>query len=207
LGNPVGLLNNLGTGVNDFISAPADGYKKSAEEFGLGVWRGGSSLGKNTVFGVFNSVSSITGSLSQGLATLSSDQSYLRARSEQQYSDRPQGALEGFMSGVSNVGDGFLSGVAGIFEAPAKGAHKAGMRGFVKGLGQGVAGLVLKPMTGLFDGVSKLSEGIKNSAASDLGLFVQPVRPARMFYGRDRTLRVYSKVWTKYFDELSHSVL
>lgn len=34
LGNPVGLINNLGTGVYDFFYQPAVGLVSSPEEFG-----------------------------------------------------------------------------------------------------------------------------------------------------------------------------
>ena len=44
-----------------------------------------------------------------------------------------------------------------------RGAEKGGVEGFLKGLGQGAVGLVVKPLAGLADGVSSAAEGIKNT--------------------------------------------
>ena len=37
LGNPVGLFNNLGTGVVDFFYEPAQGLVKSPKDFSVGL--------------------------------------------------------------------------------------------------------------------------------------------------------------------------
>ncbi len=37
------------------------------------------------------------------------------------------------------------------------------MEGFFKGIGKGITGLVLKPVAGVMDGTSKISEGLKNN--------------------------------------------
>lgn len=59
LGNPVGLLSNLGTGAKDFFVEPAKGIVQGPEAFGRGVAKGTSSLVKKTVFATFNSVSKV----------------------------------------------------------------------------------------------------------------------------------------------------
>ena len=41
---------------------------------------------------------------------------------------------------------------------------KGGFTGFLKGTVKGIAGLVVKPVTGIIDATSKTSEGIKNQA-------------------------------------------
>lgn len=49
LGNPVGFVNHLGTGVQDFFYMPIEGLVKGPLELGKGVMMGTSSLFKNTV--------------------------------------------------------------------------------------------------------------------------------------------------------------
>ena len=49
-------------------------------------------------------------------------------------------------------------------------------------------------MAGIFDGVSKVSEGIKNASQLDARFATKAIRPPRMFYGTERGLRVYSRV-------------
>ncbi len=97
------------------------------------------------------------------------------------------------MSGASSFSEAVASGFSGFVDAPIRGAEKKGALGFAQGVGWGLYGLVVKPMTGLFDGVAKVSEGIKNGQSDAVASAVQPIRPARMFYGAERALRVYNR--------------
>jgi hypothetical protein len=63
LGNPVGLIDKLGTGVFEFFNEPRKGLLKGPKEFVGGVGKGVKSLVTNIVSGGFDSVSKITGSL------------------------------------------------------------------------------------------------------------------------------------------------
>ena len=51
-----------------------------------------------------------------------------------------------------------------MFLQPYENARKDGVLGFMKGAAKGVAGLVVKPVTGIIDFASKTTEGIKNNA-------------------------------------------
>ena len=58
------------------------------------------------------------------------------------------------------------------------------MLGFIKGTAKGVAGLVIKPVTGILDMTVKTSEGFKNSAfGSDNRPNENRMRCPRVFYG------------------------
>ena len=59
LGNPVGLLTSLATGVGDFFYEPALGLVRSPEEFGIGFARGTFSLLSNSVGGIANTASKV----------------------------------------------------------------------------------------------------------------------------------------------------
>jgi len=63
IGNPVGLVDKLGTGVFEFVSEPAKGLLKGPDEFIGGIGKGIQSLVGNVVSGGFESISKITGSL------------------------------------------------------------------------------------------------------------------------------------------------
>jgi vacuolar protein sorting-associated protein 13A/C len=71
LGNPVGLVSNLGAGVKDFFYYPSQGIVESPEKFGIGLAKGSLSLVKGAISGIFNTFGNITGSASKGLAMLS----------------------------------------------------------------------------------------------------------------------------------------
>lgn len=66
LGNPVGVVKALQSGVHDFVHQPIDGFRVSAAKGGIGVLKGTGSLVKNTAEGVFGWFSKITSSVSKG---------------------------------------------------------------------------------------------------------------------------------------------
>lgn len=63
-------------------------YRLGADEFGAGVVRGS----KRTTHGVFNTLSGITGSAAHGLASLTADRQFQRARDDFHSTDRPKTA-------------------------------------------------------------------------------------------------------------------
>ena len=65
----------------------------------------------------------------------------------------------GFKSAINSIG----SGVTGLVTKPMEGGDKGGILGFFKGAAQGVAGIVVKPISGTLDFISITSEGIKNT--------------------------------------------
>lgn len=77
IGNPIGLLQNISTGVSDLWEKPKEGIVKGPLEGGKGLFQGAGSLVKNTFTGTMNSVKVITGSLSTGIASLSQVFKYL----------------------------------------------------------------------------------------------------------------------------------
>lgn len=57
--------------------------------------------------------------------------------------------------GFKDLGMGFYNGVTGVFEKPLDGLTKEGGFGFLKGIGLGVSGAVIKPVVGAIDLVTK----------------------------------------------------
>jgi hypothetical protein len=73
IGNPMGLVDKLGTGVYEFVSEPAKGLLKGPDEFVGGVGKGVQSLVTNVVSGGFESFSKITGSMYSVVKNISGD--------------------------------------------------------------------------------------------------------------------------------------
>ena len=63
LGNPVGFVDKLGSGVFEFINEPRKGLIKGPKEFVDCIGKGVTSLVSGVVSASFDSVSKITGSL------------------------------------------------------------------------------------------------------------------------------------------------
>lgn len=59
------------------------------------------------------------------------------------------------------------SGLAGVVQQPIEETKKGGVLGFFLGTAKGMAGLVVKPLSGTLDFFSLTSEGIKNTAKDD----------------------------------------
>src|SRR6201746_1644600 len=77
LGNPVGLFNNISSGVADIFYEPYQGLVTDRpQDLGAGIAKGASSFVKKSVFGLSDSVSKFTGSISKGLAAASMDKEF-----------------------------------------------------------------------------------------------------------------------------------
>ncbi|TMW68004.1 hypothetical protein Poli38472_007676 [Pythium oligandrum] len=193
LGNPLGLVTNLGTGVKDFFYEPMAGMVKSPQEFVLGLSRGTASLVKNSVYGTFNAASKFTGTLSSGIAALSMDSDYIKTRNTRNRHEVATHIGTGLFYGTKQLGQGIFAGVSGVLTAPAMGAYNNGLTGFVEGVGKGLIGVAVKPTAGILDLAAKTTAGITATAT----VFDKKARDTRMRLPRmmrtgDKRLRVYS---------------
>ena len=215
LGNPVGLFNNISSGVTDIFYEPYQGLILSdkPEEFGLGIAKGAASFAKKTVFGFSDSFSKFTGSLSKGLAAASLDKQFQDRRRITRARNRPKHAIYGVTAGANSLFTSVASGVGGLARKPLEGAEQEGALGFFKGVGKGVLGLATKPAVGVLDMASNVSEGIRNTTTVFDGSELDRSRFPR-FIPNDGIVRPYNprealgQYWLKqvdngkYFDEL-----
>jgi len=161
LGNPVGLFNNVSSGVADIFYEPYQGLVMTdrPQELGIGIAKGASSFVKKSVFGFSDSMAKFTGSMSKGLAAATLDKEYQDQRRMSKSRNRPKHALYGVTSGGNAFATSIASGIGGLARHPMQGAEKEGVGGFVKGVGKGFLGLATKPAIGAFDlASSKLSK-------------------------------------------------
>eukprot|EP01126_Amoeba_proteus_P003459 TRINITY_DN11154_c0_g2_i1.p1 TRINITY_DN11154_c0_g2~~TRINITY_DN11154_c0_g2_i1.p1 ORF type:complete len:1139 (+),score=230.91 TRINITY_DN11154_c0_g2_i1:137-3553(+) len=189
LGNPVNLISNLGKGFYDFFHEPMKGFVSSPQDFGLGIAKGTSSLVRQSVFALFDTASKLTGTIAKIGVAANFDESYRLARARmQQYKARHVG--EGLVLGLRDLGIGLYKGITGIVSSPVEGALKEGALGLLKGVGIGLAGVVIKPVVGVADFATRTAEGIKNTATLNQNALL-PVRPPR-FFGTDGLLHFYN---------------
>jgi hypothetical protein len=160
LGNPLSFVSSLGTGVIDFFYEPAQGLIKSPKAFMRGVVKGTSSLVSNTTSGFLGIAGRISSSVGQGvLFTLSKDNRFMQSRERLA---KERGDI--YTRPVRDFFHGIFHGVTGIIVDPYYGARRGGCRGCVLGLGQGVIGVVAKPVVGVLDAVAHTSEGFRDLA-------------------------------------------
>lgn len=214
LGNPVGLFNNISSGLTDIFYEPYQGLIMSdrPEDLGYGIAKGAASFVKKSVYGFSDSFSKFTGSLSKGLAAATMDKQFQDRRRITRARNRPKHALYGVTTGANSFFTSVASGAGGLVRKPLEGAEQEGALGFLKGVGKGVVGLATKPAIGVLDLASNLSEGIRNTTTVFDGSELDRVRLAR-FVPADGIVRPYSardalgQSWLKqvdngrYFDE------
>ncbi len=121
------------------------------QEFGIGIARGATSFVKKSVFGVTDSMSKFTGSISKGLAAATLDKQFQDRRRMTRARNRPKHALYGVTEGANSFVTSVASGVGGLARKPIEGAEQEGVAGFFKGVGKGMLGLATKPAIGVFD--------------------------------------------------------
>lgn len=110
IGNPIGLVDKLGTGVYEFISEPTKGLLRGPDEFIGGIGKGCQSLVGNVVSGGFESLSKVTGSLYTVVKNVGGEKNTQIKKSE----DIGQGIIQGVSGGVNEL----VGGVTGIFSKP-----------------------------------------------------------------------------------------
>ena len=161
LGNPINLLEGLGTGLFQLFNEPRKGLLKGPEEFGLGMARGARALISNVVGGGFNSVSKITGTLlnaTKNLSSIGTEEEIIVKEEE-----KPKGFVSGALSGLKKGFGELTHGVAGIVTKPIEQSQKGGVGGFFKGLGSGLVGAVLAPVNTVLTVGNQVTSGISNS--------------------------------------------
>jgi vacuolar protein sorting-associated protein 13A/C len=208
LGNPVGLFNNISSGVADVFYEPYQGLVMTdrPQELGIGIAKGASSFVKKSVFGFSDSMAKFTGSVSKGLAAATMDKEFQDQRRMSRSRNRPKHALYGVTSGGNAFAASMASSIGGLARMPLQGAEKEGAVGFVKGVGKGFLGLATKPAIGAFDLASNVAEGVRNTTTVFDAEGLDRVRLTR-FIGMDGIVRPYSQrealgqFWLKTVDD------
>ena len=162
IGNPINLVEGLGTGIYEFFNEPRKGLLKGPAEFGLGIAKGTKALVSNIVGSGFKSASKITGSLlnaSKNLSSFGTKEEEVIVKEE----EKPRGFFSGTLSGIKKGFGEITSGVAGIVTKPIEQTKKGGFGGFFKGLGSGLLGAVLTPVNTVLTVGNEVSSGISNS--------------------------------------------
>jgi vacuolar protein sorting-associated protein 13A/C len=66
LGNPIGLFQNVSSGIGDIFYAPYEGLVAQNQELGHSIAKGASSFVRKTVFGFSDSFAKVSGSIGKG---------------------------------------------------------------------------------------------------------------------------------------------
>ena len=90
--------------------------------------------------------------------------------------------IGGLIAGGESLFGGVTSGITGLVTKPIQEGKKTGALGFMKGVGMGIAGVAVKPVLGLTDGLSSIASGLNQQINNDTGsIAAQQIRPVRTF--------------------------
>jgi hypothetical protein len=160
LGAPADFIANVGTGVRDFFYEPIQGAVLGPKEFIHGLDRGTQSLARGLFVGVVRGTANVTEVINSNLADMTADNDFIDERKAHQrmHTDAMSRGIATHRSlgdSASLAGASIVrcvrSGAIGILEQPTIYASKHGPLGFVKGLGKGLVGAILKPIVGVGD--------------------------------------------------------
>lgn len=161
LGNPLGFVNDVTDGINEFI---LEG------NFGGLIW--------NVAHGISNSTAKVTSVLSESLGFVTMDERHqeIRKRIKQESNHH-------LSAGIRGLGVGLLGGVTSIISQTYDGAVKEGVSGLFFGLGRGLVGTIAYPAVGVLDFASGAASAVRDSSrkiSSHHNCNVERVRPPRV---------------------------
>jgi hypothetical protein len=179
-------------------------------EAAAGVTVAAAGVVTDTAAGVTGMVGGLSRMVGRGVAfgvgkALGDEKMLVSAQASTQ--QRPQNVVSGVSRGVKDIAGGVWSGVSGVIARPFTGAREGGLGGFVKGLGRGVAGVVVDPLVGVFNATGSVLEGVTGTVEGmgriadheGYATLMQSFRLGRSripraFYDVSRAIRPYSEV-------------
>eukprot|EP00118_Oscarella_pearsei_P023562 m.283468 g.283468 ORF g.283468 m.283468 type:complete len:971 (+) comp40670_c0_seq41:2177-5089(+) len=172
LGNPVGLLNDVASGVEKLVKGNIVG------------------LVKDVTHGVSDSASKLTSTVSGVLNAASMDDDYSEERAQIKATARTSG--EHLVAGIQGLGHSLVGGLTSVFTQTAEGAAKEGVTGFFTGFVKGVVGTVAKPVGGVLDLAASTAAAVSAGTKSKKLGKPSPVRRPRHCIGVGGVLPLYS---------------
>lgn len=152
------------------------------------------NVGRNTIEFAAEAVDSVSSGIGSLLSKFTFDNEYINKRQRDRM-NKPHGNMkDSIMSAGKSIGEGFIS-LTNIVTKPIEGAQKGGMGGFIKGLGKGIAGSIVKPIDKVGQAVSQVSRTIKVNMSRQLDgqrWSAESCRRPRMLWGEYSQLKPYS---------------
>jgi len=180
VGNPTMLLTSVFSGMKDFVTAPSTAFLRSPTDpsrLGLGVAKGTLSLFSHSASGFFGFLSKVSASAGQVVAVLSLDPEYRIWHRDQIVTEASNLNRDWKRRGLQSAGAiitrplgdiilGITAGVFGVVISPVKEYKRGGQQWLLRGLAMGGAGVLTKPLVGLFDAMAHFAASIHDIAKS-----------------------------------------
>ena len=161
IGNPVQLVEKIGTGFFEFVNEPRKGLLKGPTQFGKGIAKGVAGLLNGVVGGTFDSVSKISGTLYNLVQSLTGKNNDLILDDENEPTNIITGTQKGLIDGFLELYNGFT----GLVINPIEKAANLGSDPlkFIKDLGIGLVGFAVSPVNFVLKIGNSFAVGTKNT--------------------------------------------
>jgi hypothetical protein len=161
IGNPVKLIEKIGTGFFEFVNEPRKGLLKGPSQFGKGLAKGVAGLLNGVVGGTLDSVSKISGTLYSLLQSLTGKNNELIMDEDSEPTNIITGASEGLKDGFQEL----YSGFTGLLFNPIENTSNSELNPikFFKDLGLGLVGFAVSPVNFVLKIGNSLAVGTKNT--------------------------------------------
>ncbi|KPM09106.1 DUF1162 domain containing protein [Sarcoptes scabiei] len=179
LGNPVGFINNVIEGFNEFY------YEHSLR-----------GLIMNVTHGISDSTAKVTSALSESLGFVTMDDRHQEIRHKiKQQSGGMGGQRSHLVVGAFGLAHGILGGITSVITQTYDGiVNHGGVTGFLSGLSRGVLGTFTKPAVGMLDFASGAATAVRDSSKKAyMGMNERKVKRVRL----PRTLTIDGRL-TRY---------
>ena len=162
IGNPVQLIEKIGTGFFEFVNEPRKGLLKGPSQFGKGLAKGFAGLLNGIIGGAFDSVSKISGTLYNLVQNITGNNKDLIVDEEDEPSNIISGASQGIIDGMLELYDGFTGLVINPIEKATDESNFNVVKLF-KDLGKGLFRFAVSPVNFILRIGNSISVGTKNT--------------------------------------------
>ncbi|ADM11353.2 vacuolar protein sorting-associated protein [Encephalitozoon intestinalis ATCC 50506] len=167
MGNIGSFTESVSIGIKDLLTEPS-----LNSNVACGIFKGGKSFLKNTIYGVSNTVGKFSKSIGTSAKFIGCSADPKHEKFRHSYARdmhlliprarHSKGPMTSILKGTGNLFDSITRGMVGIATSPVEGASN-GVAGVVKGLGKGVLGAFAGPIAEVADLVTNISDTIKTS--------------------------------------------
>eukprot|EP01043_Picozoa_sp_COSAG02_P028151 COSAG02_NODE_1693_length_11290_cov_3.677777_2_plen_2809_part_00 len=147
-----------------------EGWLAVRDRDGIGMALSGVNMGKELVANTLTTASTMTQAFSGTLKNIIGDEVAMDKAATTTATGAVAnvgGASDGVIQGGKMLGEGLVDAVTGVVQRPMEGLQQDGGAGLVRGTGEGLLGLVLKPVAAVSDFVSASTEGLAQTLDSN----------------------------------------
>jgi hypothetical protein len=189
LGNPLNLLQNLGSGVRDFFYLPIQGFINGPFEFLYGSISGTRSLVSHALGGALDSTEKIAKSVGKNLLKLSNSDDYLRER-QNLFSEASHNSLLKMSFKIIFLGVKY--GTRDLLYLPYLYYSNQGVLYLPKGIFMGLTSIFVKPISSALDFISYFSGGLSKRFLQNYEITfsnLKRTRNQRIFWGVNKYIK------------------